>query len=235
LTGVAMIAVDDSAENMIIVSPGANGELKPAAIRAQKKLIASANVLLLQQEVPPATVVAAIRIANLARVPVILNPSPLCARFPWGKHQIDTLITNAGEAENIFSLGVETISNQQMVWQRALAERGIERLVITRSAKPTFYICATEHAEFPTLLVKPVDTVGAGDAFAGTYAARRAEGLDVISAIANANCAGALATLQPGAQEAIPTRAATEKFSKSSNRLIPRTQGNIVVTRLGRT
>jgi ribokinase len=233
LTGVALIAVDDKAENMIIVSPGANGELKPAAIRAQKKLIASANVLLLQQEVPLATVVAAIRIANLAKVPVILNPSPLCAGFPWGRHQIDTLITNAGEAESIFGFSVETISREQAKWQRAIAEHGIERLVVTRGAQPTFYICAKEYAELPTLPVKPVDTVGAGDAFAGTYAARRAEGLEVISAIVYANCAGALATLQPGAQEAVPTRAATEKFFKSSSRLIFRKQGNVAVTRPG--
>ena len=56
-----------------------------------------------------------------------------------------------------------------------------------------------------------VDRVGAGDAFAGTYVGRRAEGVDVVTAIRCANCAGALATLKPGAQEAIPERAETER------------------------
>ena len=63
--------------------------------------------------------------------------------------------------------------------------------------------------------VTAVDTVGAGDAFAGAFTARRAEGLDLISAIQLANCAGALTTLKPGAQEAIPSRAATERAARS--------------------
>jgi len=53
--------------------------------------------------------------------------------------------------------------------------------------------------------------VGAGDAFAGTYAARLAEDIEVMTAIRHANCAGALATLKPGAQEALPSRTATER------------------------
>jgi ribokinase len=57
-----------------------------------------------------------------------------------------------------------------------------------------------------------VDTVGAGDAFAGTFVARRAEGSDLITAVRAANAAGALATLKRGAQESIPTRASILKF-----------------------
>ena len=66
----------------------------------------------------------------------------------------------------------------------------------------------------PTLPVKPVDTVGAGDAFAGTFAARWAEGAELAMAVRFANCAGALATLKPGAQEAIPSRAATDRAER---------------------
>jgi ribokinase len=72
-------------------------------------------------------------------------------------------------------------------------------------------ISAAGYLEVPTLAVRPVDTVGAGDAFAGTFAARRAGGADLDSAIRHANCAGALATLKPGAQESIPNQALTEK------------------------
>ena len=64
----------------------------------------------------------------------------------------------------------------------------------------------------PTMAVRPVDTVGAGDAFAGTYVARRAEGMNDFEAIRYANCAAALATLKPGAQEAIPRRDETERW-----------------------
>src|SRR4029077_20137660 len=92
------------------------------------------------------------------------------------------------------------------------------QLIITRGAKSTVYITPAGFGEVPTYSVKPVDTVGAGDAFAGTFAARRAEGMDIVSAIDYANCAGALATLKRGAQEAIPTIGETEQALQKLSR-----------------
>ena len=214
LTGTALIAVDQAAENTIIVAAGANGELKPAAIRAQRKRIASADILLLQLEVPMATVVEAVRLANQAGVSVVLNPSPLRDGFPWRERGLDTLIANAGEAEAIFGLPPSSLPITLPRWQRGLAKRRIERLIITQGAKPTLCVSAAGYLKVPTLKVRPVDTVGAGDAFAGTFAAHRALGADVLSAIRYANCAGALATLKAGAQEAIPDHTRTEQALK---------------------
>jgi ribokinase len=211
LTGTALIAVDQAAENTIIVAAGANGELKPAAIRAQRKRITSADILLLQLEVPMPTVIEAVRIANRAKVPVVLNPSPLRDGFPWGKCALDTLIANAGEAQAIFGLRLDNLPVGLAKWQRALARWHIQRLIITRGAKPTLCVSAAGYLKVPTLKVRPVDTVGAGDAFAGAFAARLAGGNDIVNAIRYANCAGALATLKAGAQEAIPNRVLTEK------------------------
>jgi ribokinase len=150
------------------------------------------------------SVIEAVRLANRAKVPVVLNPSPLRDGFPWGKCHLDTLIANAGEARAIFGLEIDSLPGRLSLWQRALAQQCIERLIITRGAKPTICLTATDYFEVPTLAVQPVDTVGAGDAFAGTFAARRAEGVDVAAAIRYANCAGALATLKPGAQGQAP-------------------------------
>jgi ribokinase len=211
LTGTALIAVDKAAENTIIVAAGANGEFKPAAIRAQRRHIASADIVLLQLEIPMATVIEAVRLANRARVPVVLNPSPLRKGFLWGKCNLDTLIVNAGEAHAIFGLRPDNLPAALTKWQRALAQRQIERLIITQGARPTICISAAGYQKVPTLPVRAVDTVGAGDAFAGAFAAHRAGGADLVSAIRHANCAGALATLKPGAQESIPDKALTEK------------------------
>jgi ribokinase len=211
LTGMALIAVDKVAENCIIVAAGANGELKPAAMRAQQRRIASADILLLQLEVPMATVIEAMHVANRANVPVVFNPSPMRVGFPWGNCPLDTLIVNTGEAQAIFKLRPDCMPAGLAKWQRALAQRRIERLIITQGARPTFCISAGGYLKVPTLAVRPVDTVGAGDAFAGAFAARRAGGADLVSAIRHANCAGALATLKPGAQESIPDKALTEK------------------------
>jgi ribokinase len=214
LTGTALIAVDSAAENSIIVAAAANGELKPAAIHAQRQRITSADILLLQLEIPMASVIEAVRIANRAKVPVVLNPSPLRDGFPWGHCDVDTLIVNAGEAQAIFSSRLDTLPIGLAKWQRALARRRIRRLIITQGAKPTLCLSPEGYLKVPTLSVKPVDTVGAGDAFAGTFAARRAGGAEVVSAIRYANCAGALATLKAGAQESIPDKVLTESAVK---------------------
>ena len=116
-----------------------------------------------------------------------------------------------GEARSIFGLRVGDISTSLPRWRRALARRRVGRLIITRGADSTVCLDRTEYGEVPTLRVKPKDTVGAGDAFAGALAARRAEGMEILAAIQHANCAGALTTLLPGTQEAIPNRRETER------------------------
>lgn len=212
LTGTALIAVEQSAENVIIVAPESNGRLTAADVRAQAGCILRADVLLLQWEVPQAAVVEAVRIANRASVPVVMNPSPARQGFPWRECHLDTLIINEGEGEAL--LGLRMAAGQE-VWNETLAAHRIKHLLVTRGAKPTVCFSDGGRFEVPTLKVKPVDTVGAGDAFAGAFAARRAEGAELRAAVAYANCAGALATLKSGAQESIPSRAVTEKACRN--------------------
>ena len=116
LTGTALIAVDHSAENIIVVAAGANGELRPSAIRAHRRLIGAAGIILLQLEIPVPTVVETVRLANRLNVPVVLNPSPLRDGFPWGKGRLDALIANAGEAEAIFGLPVDKLPARVSAW-----------------------------------------------------------------------------------------------------------------------
>lgn len=208
LTGTALIAVEESAENMIIVAAEANARLTPSDVRSQAKRIHRSDALLVQWEVPMAAVLEAVRLANRAEVPVIMNPSPPRKGFHWRECKVDVLILNEGEARSLFNL--DSCASDK-AWVTALKARRVEHAIITRGAKPTICISAGARFEVPALRVTPVDTVGAGDAFAGAFAARRAEGADLCTAIAYANCAGALATLKPGAQESIPSSSATEK------------------------
>lgn len=212
-TGTALIAVDGAGQNNIVVAAGANARLTAAGLRASAGLICRAQVLLLQLEVPLPAVLAAIRIANAAEIPVVFNPSPLDKTFPWGRGDFHTVIVNELEAEQIFGTSVVDLAKNPRPWQRQLARRRITQLLVTRGAQSTLCLTHTRYFTTPTLPVKPVDTVGAGDAFAGTYAARLAEGSPLESAIAQANCAGALTTLKPGAHEAMPTRAITERMA----------------------
>jgi ribokinase len=211
LTGTALIAVERRGENTIIVAAGANGCVGIQTVKAQRTALAGAQVILLQFEIPMKATVAAVREANHAGVPVILNPSPLRPDFPWGRLKIETLIVNAGEAQSIFRLPVADLKVRLRAWRKALEALKVNHLIITRGARATIYLSGTQQFEIPTLRVKTVDTVGAGDAFTGTFAARLSEGMEVLTAIRLANCAGALTTLKPGAQEAIPNRLATNR------------------------
>jgi ribokinase len=195
-TGSATIAVDAAGENCIIVDPGANARVTPDDIRAAREQIAAARVLLVQLETPLATVVEAIQVAHAAGVAVVLNPSPWRDDLPWGELALHTVIVNETEVQAWLG---------QPRFPRELA---VQRVVVTQGAGPTLGFSASEALEVHPPVIQVVDTVGAGDAFAGAYVVALAEGMGFPEALRFANAAGALATQKSGAQEALPDRAA---------------------------
>ena len=208
-TGTAMIAVSAEGENFIIINAGANAALTVRQVRLHRDIITSAGVLVLQWEVPLPPIIEAMTIANRAGVPVIFTPAPMRPGFPWGTVRIEVLIVNEGEAHELFGRRAEECDLP--FWKLQLTAHGAERIVITRGADPTICVGADGCHEVPVLPVTPVDTVGAGDAFAGVLAARLAEGASFLDAVKAGNCAGGLTTLKPGAQEAVPSRRATDQ------------------------
>lgn len=194
-TGAATIAVDANGENFIIVDPGANGRLTAADVRARCDAIAAAKVVLLQLEVPVEAALEGMRLAGEVGVPVVFNPSPWRVDFPWEQVALHTVIVN------------ETEARAWLGEPRFPSELRIERLVVTRGAEPTLGLTARATLSVEPPCVHVVDTVGAGDAFAGAYAVGLAEGMSFEETLRFANAAGALATLRPGAQEALPDRA----------------------------
>tara|TARA_R110002096_G_scaffold45372_13_gene121918 strand:- start:6194 stop:7126 length:933 start_codon:yes stop_codon:yes gene_type:complete len=204
-TGAAFITVDDNGENTIISAAGANGSLTAAHILESASKLESCAALLGQFEVPLPALVEAIRIANRADIPVVINPSPFSATFPWQEVETDYVIANENEAIDL--LDFDPLSQSASEVRQRLHELRIENLIITRGGDDTLvYRHSGEPFEVPTLPVLPVDTVGAGDAFAGCFTARIASGDSLDSAIRSANCAGALTTLGAGAQAPVPDR-----------------------------
>lgn len=192
-TGTAYIAVDDHGENSIIVNPGANHALTPAHLETHADLIRGAQVILLQLECPLLTVLRAAQIAREAGVRIILNPSPWHGALFQHEPPVDVLIVNETEAA---ALGTEDPG-----------KIGCESLIITRGGAPTrVRHVGQEEVRIAPPSVTPVDTVGAGDTFAGALATALASGTPLSESVSFANAAAALATLKPGAQTAIPHR-----------------------------
>lgn len=200
-TGSAFLAVDGAGENLIIVNPGANHAIAEADIEREAGVIRAADALVLQLECPLPVVRRAAEIARAAGVRVLLNPSPLSDAFLADRFDVDVVIANEGEAARLAP-------------DRDLRKARCRQLIITRGEEPTLSITAAGLREEAPPKVVPVDTVGAGDAFAGAYAVASSEGNDEAFAIAFANRAGALATLADGAQPSIPTRSAIEAFGR---------------------
>ncbi|HEY1049406.1 MAG TPA: ribokinase [Prosthecobacter sp.] len=205
-TGSAFIAVDANGENQIIVIPGANASLTSPALKMQRSRIEVAKALLVQLEVPLDTVVEAIRLANGRNVPVVLNPSPIIPEFPWGEVLINVLIVNQGEATRVFGAEAEQIADHVDEWKQRIADKKVTTLIVTRGEKSTLVLNEAGLKKVATHKVKPVDTVGAGDSFAGAFTTHLAEGAPLLECVKWANAAGALATLKVGAQEGIPHR-----------------------------
>lgn len=205
-TGNAFIAVDAKGENQIIVIPGANAALTAPALKMQRSRIEVAKALLIQLEVPLETVVESIKLANGRDVPVVLNPSPIHPEFPWGEVAITVLIVNSGEAQQIFGADAEEMTEKVDEWKAWLGQKKIRTLIVTRGEKSTLVLTETGLKKVATHKVKAVDTVGAGDTFAGAFTTHLAEGAPLLECVRWANTAGALATLKVGAQEGIPHR-----------------------------
>lgn len=205
-TGNAFIAVDAKGENQIIVIPGANAALTAPALKMQRSRIEVAKALLIQLEVPLETVVESIKLANGRDVPVVLNPSPIHPDFPWGEVAITVLIVNSGEAQQIFGADAEDMTEKVEEWKAWLGQKKIRTLIVTRGEKSTLVLTETGLKKVAAHKVKAVDTVGAGDTFAGAFTTHLAEGAPLLECVRWANTAGALATLKVGAQEGIPHR-----------------------------
>jgi ribokinase len=211
-TGSAFITVDDAGENSIVVNPGANHALQPHHLDVHAAVIRAASVLLLQLECPLPSVLHAISIAAAARVPTVLNPSPLTSEFTQTGQQVDTLIVNEHEAANLIAMPLTEIEADS---KRALTVARCRQLIITRGGDPTIVITTAQTFRIAPPHIVPVDTVGAGDTFAGAFAVARADATPLDEAIRFANAAGALATQKAGAQPAIPKRDAIIAFMRS--------------------
>jgi ribokinase len=95
-TGIALIGVDDQAQNSIIVAPGANTDLTPAHVTPE--ILKGSSLVCISLEVPNATWRAAIRAARVVGATVVVNASPLDGVQAEDLIGTDVLIVNQLEA-----------------------------------------------------------------------------------------------------------------------------------------
>ncbi len=214
-TGIAMIAVEETGRNSIVVSPGANMCLTLEDIAVAREVIDGADALVMSLEVPMECVHEAARRARAGGVRVVLNPAPARALPAGLLAMVTALVPNEIETTWLTGLPVETVGQVEIAAHSLLAH-GVDGVVVTLGERGALVLePRKEGRHLPAYPVEVVDTTAAGDAFVAALAVRLAEGASLEQAARMANVAGALAVTRPGAQPAMPGREELERFMES--------------------
>lgn len=208
-TGVALITIDPSGDNGIVVSPGANARLTPDDVRAAARSLGAARVVSVQLEIPLDTVAVAVRAAAGAGARVVLNPSPPALLPPDVLEACDPLVLNEPEARLLLRTAGNPAAgaDDPQEWARALRAAGPRSVVVTLGGAGALVAGPAGVLRIPGVPVAVVDTTGAGDAFTGALAWRLAVGDTLEQAGRFAVRVGALTVTRAGAQGSFPTLA----------------------------
>ena len=220
-TGTALITVDDAAENFIVVSPGANNRLTPEIVQRSLSEIGKAAVVCLSLEVPVETAFAAARASAAMGATTVLNLSPYSPEAIAVMRLVDVAVLNEGVA--LAAVGL-TVLPSERPWQvvgALLGETGAKNAVITLGAEGAVVLenlrtwpISPVHIQ-PTR-VRPIDTSGCGDAFAGAMAGELAHGTELLAAARFASKVAAYAATGHGTQGSYPTRGQLQEWLKQS-------------------
>jgi ribokinase len=210
-SGVALIGVDPSGENQIIVAPGANATLAPDAITRSFKTIKDAKVLLAQLEIPLETVIYSIELAKKRKMTVILNPAPAQKLPAKLFSMIDYLTPNMNEAALLSGIPVKDLSSAEKAG-KALIRKGIKTVIMTLGKKGVLVIDKKDSYHLPAPNVPVIDTTAAGDAFNGAFAFALASNYELFAAVQFAIFVAALSVTKPGAQQSMPTLSEVQDF-----------------------
>ena len=239
-TACASVIVDAKGENQICVGSGANATVTSSQLDG---LITNGDVLLMQMEVPPATLNKCVAKAKAAGAKVVVNVAPSTDAGEISKDTydaIDFLIVNQHELKDVYdAMGLyypgyqasEDISNHDMALHVCRQTRTI--VVVTMGAEGAMLYHSPTHPVHPGSLMRDkcdfmyvraakleygediVDTVGAGDAFVGSFVASLAGGKPMVECMRKASTAGTLACTKAGAQGGTPSADVVEKRSAS--------------------
>jgi len=213
-SGVALITLNTTGENTIIVAPGTNNIVGEACIGAVQEHLEPGALLLLQLEVPIATVIASARIARAIGATVILDPAPaqLIPDELYGL--VDVITPNQHECSLLVGSPVNTVEEATAA-AKVLLSRGVGHAIVKLGGQGLVYAFKDIVEVYPAYAVPVVDTVGAGDAFNGGLASALQQGQGMSVALRTARAAGALSVTKQGAQVAMPTKAELDGFLAS--------------------
>jgi ribokinase len=231
-TGAAVIAINESGQNQIIVAAGANlalhkRDVPPAALQG-------AEVIVVQAESDLATTAQVLKLGRRNGAVTVFNPAPMRADLEVGLlRHVEVLIPNETE---FFALVRRVPASAALLRSAAFREHGeltaenftslkadaLHRLcrslnvpivIVTLGSKGCFVSQPDVYVRIQAHDVDAIDSTGAGDAFVGGFAAGLVKyKKNVIEAAHFANAVAALSVSRPGTAPSMPTAREIARF-----------------------
>jgi ribokinase len=211
-SGTAMIAVEDSGENCIIVTPGANSEVNIEYLESKQEILKNAGIVLAQLEIPLDAIEWIAEFCNLSGIPFILDPAPaqklpasLLARIDWFTPNESEAAFYTGKAEDIEA----TLDS--------LFHLGVRHVILKRGSRGAIVSMNSGSAEsIRPFAVNARDTTAAGDAFNGAFAVALMQGNGETQSAFIASAAAAISVTKQGAQPSMAAREELDAFLEKS-------------------
>jgi ribokinase len=201
-TGTGVNLLDSTGTPAMVTVPGANAGLTAEDVERALVGLSSAEVLLVQLEIPESVALAALRRGRRQGMLTILNAAPASLDIDTLSGDfIDVLVVNQVEAQTL--LDARTDDGEELA-AMLHARTGAERVVVTLGGDG---LAACEGGlgwRMPSSPVDVVDTSGAGDAFCAALAVKLADRETLREACSWASRAAAISVTRPGTIEAFP-------------------------------
>lgn len=212
-TGTALIEVESSGQNRIVIVSGANGTFSAGQVERELDGISAGDTLLMQLEIPHEAVWEAAAIARRAGALAILDPAPAAALPSSLYADLEWITPNETEAAAITGIDTSDETGLRKA-ARELVDRGAKNAVIKAGERGALWLAAgsSEATLVPGYAVEVVDTTAAGDSFNAGLAWALGAGRAPIKAIRTANAVAALAVTGLGAQTAMPDADGLARF-----------------------
>ena len=205
-TGNAVIPVEDSGQNRILVTKGANALLTPEKIQQAASAIETCSLIVLQLEIPLESIYAVLELGKREGIPVLLNPAPANPDLSLEMACLATyFVPNESELAILTGMPTGTVDEIKAA-ARSLLARGMKKIIVTMGSRGSLYLTSDHEEIIETTKVRAVDSTGAGDAFIGCFAAELAEGVPTIDALKRASKYAALSVTKKGTQDSYLTR-----------------------------
>lgn len=211
-TGTAMILVNKEGENCIVITPGANNELTPDFIETIEEEIASSHIVVLQMEIPLASVEKICELAVKYDTEILMNVAPAREISNDLLKKVDILVVNETEIEKVSGESISKIGEDAVMDK--LIGKGAKTVILTLGRNGCIVKNLEVNERVPAFQVDTVDSTAAGDTFCGSLVAQLSKGHKLIEAVKFATAASAICVTRMGAQPSIPTEEEVNQFLK---------------------